>query len=330
MKLNFRKLILGTASIALCAACRAHGESFEETSADPLTTGTPGEVTRSADAGSSDGEGGTVGQGSFRPHWEDGTTCATTPPVEVWKYTASTYIFRQSICTNFEAPFLYLLLGDTRALLLDSGTGHADVRVPVETAMAEWIQLKGLASLPLVVAHTHSHGDHVKGDSFFRNRPNTTVVGYPPQQVATFFTLTQWPTGSATFDLGGRVLDVVPLPGHESAHIAIYDTKEQILFTGDTLYPGRLYIQNWNSYRSSVRRLVDFIDTRQLPVSWVLGAHIEMSTTPGQDYAFQTLKHPNEHALPQPIERLRELDTAAQAMGSTPRRETHPDFIIYP
>jgi hypothetical protein len=34
--------------------------------------------------------------------------------------------------------------------------------------------------------------------------------------------------------------------------------------------------------------------------------------------------------MEQPLERLHQLNTAAQAMGSTPRRETHPDFIIYP
>jgi glyoxylase-like metal-dependent hydrolase (beta-lactamase superfamily II) len=170
----------------------------------------------------------------------------------------------------------------------------------------------------------------VKGDSQFRSRPNTTVVGLQPQQVASFFGLTSWPEGSATFDLGDRVLDIVPLPGHESSHIAVYDREQQLLFTGDTLYPGRLYIQSWSQYRASVKRLVNFVDSQALPVRWVLGAHIEMSTTPGQDYAFQALKHPNEHDMEQPLERLRELNSAAQAMGSTPRREAHDHFIIYP
>jgi glyoxylase-like metal-dependent hydrolase (beta-lactamase superfamily II) len=325
MTLDFKKCLLAGAAAALTLACHGPSEPLDDSADEALRTGANSPVARDANA-----DAGSVFHGTFRERWEDGTTCGSTPKVEVWKHTASTVIFRQSPCTNFEAPFLYLLLGQTRALLLDTGTNHADVKTPVDAAINEWMASQGLASLPLVVAHTHSHGDHVKGDSQFRNRPNTTVVGLQPQQVATFFGLTQWPEGSSTFDLGGRVLDVVPLPGHESSHVAIYDRQSELLFTGDTLYPGRLYIQSWSAYRASTKRLVDFVAQRQLPVRWILGAHIEMSTTEGDDYPFQAMKHPNEHPMQQPYERLTELNRAVQAMGSTPRRETHAHFIIYP
>ena len=62
----------------------------------------------------------------------------------------------------------------------------------------------------------------------------------------------------------------------------------------------------------------------------VLGAHIEMSTTPGQDYAFGAVKHPNEHPLPQGLDQLLELDRAVTALGTTPELDRHPHFIIYP
>lgn len=298
-------------AVASVLACQQHVQPSEEATEEALASRASNDAT-------------------FRDHWEDGTTCGTTPKVESWKYTESTIIFRQSICTNFEAPFLYLLLGKTKAILFDSGTGNADVKGPVDAAINEWMAAQQLSSLPLVVAHSHSHGDHVKGDSQFRNRPNTTVVGLQPQQVATFFGLTSWPDGSSAFDLGERVLDIVPLPGHESSHVAVYDRQQQLLFTGDTLYPGRLYIQSWSQYRTSVKRLVDFVDSQALPVRWVLGTHIEMSKTAGQDFPYQSVKHPNEHALELPLDRLRELNTAAQAMGSTPRHEVHADFIIDP
>lgn len=295
-------------------------------------SGNTGDVLET-DAGADDAA--KVTHGSFPEKWDDGTACATTPKVQVWQYTPSTYIFRQSLCTNFEGPFLYLLLGQKRALLLDTGTNHADVRTPVETAISAWEKDNGLEPLELIVAHTHSHGDHVAGDSQFRNRPNTVLVGRTPQQVAAAFGFSQWPNGVSTLDLGGRLLDVLPLPGHESAHIAAYDRQEELLITGDTLYPGRLYIQNWSQYRTSIRKLVQFVEEggangEALPVRWVLGTHIEMTKTPGQDFPFGAARHPNERELQLTFAHLQELDAAVQAMGSTPRRERHADFYIYP
>ena len=95
-------------------------------------------------------------------------------------------------------------------------------------------------------------------------KPGVTIVKYRQQDVAAFFKLDRqtvngavrrWPETTARFDLGDRQLDVLPLPGHEQAHILVYDAKERLLFTGDTLYPGRLYIDDWSEYRKSAQRL---------------------------------------------------------------------------
>ena len=264
-------------------------------------------------------------------YWENGTTCGTKPDVQLFKYSASTYIFRQSVCTNFEAPFHFLFFGKTRAMLLDTGTGHANLRAAVDTAINEYVAANGItAPYPLMVAHTHSHGDHVAGDRQFRDRPNTTIVGYRPTEVALAFNITDWPTGKAELDLGERVLDVHAFPGHESAHIAVYDRQEQLLFTGDTLYPGRLYIQSWPTFQASIHRLSEWVRNSRVPVKYILGNHIEMNSTPGQDYPFATTTHPNEHPLPLTTEQLFELETATQAMGATPARQAHDHFIIFP
>ncbi len=302
------------------------------TARDPgVSAAEPAEL-RSADAADDASDAGAEAgsiEGTFPASWQNGTSCSTAPDVEVWAHTPSTYILRQSICTNFEAPFVYLLLGNRRALMLDTGTGDANLRAVVDPIVESWRTAQGLESIELVVAHTHSHGDHVRGDGQFVGRPRTTVVGRQPQQVATFFSLSQWPSGSSTFDLGGRELTILPLPGHEAAHIAVYDRQAQLLFTGDTLYPGRLYIQSWSSYRSSVQRLASFVRDAALPVRHVLGAHIEYDTM-GDDYEFQALTHPNEHPLPLGIDQVYELADAVQRMGSAPRRERHPHFYVYP
>ena len=89
-----------------------------------------------------------------------------------------------------------------------------------------------------------------------------------------------WPSGVAEVDLGGRALEVVPIPGHELAHIAVYDRATGLLLTGDTLYPGLLVANDWPVYAASAARLRAFVDSR--PVTFVLGAHIEMTAAPGR------------------------------------------------
>lgn len=76
----------------------------------------------------------------------------------------------------------------------------------------------------LVVAHTHGHGDHVAADAQFADRPRTIVVACEEEAVRSFFGFgDRWPTGAATFDLGGRVLEVLGSPGHHKSAVTVYD-----------------------------------------------------------------------------------------------------------
>ena len=143
-----------------------------------------------------------------------------------------------------------------------------------------------------------------------------------------FFELDDWPDGVVEYDLGGRTVDVLPLPGHQSAHIGVYDRLTGLLLTGDSLYPGRLYIQNFTDYRTSIDDLVVFAATR--PVLWVLGTHIEMTSTPGIDYPIGTTFQPEEAPLELSFFHLLELRDALEAMGNNPQYEIHDRFIIVP
>ena len=61
------------------------------------------------------GSGGSApASNGFPAHWADGLACATEPEVAVWAYDDDTFILRQSLCTNFEGPFLYLLFGEDK------------------------------------------------------------------------------------------------------------------------------------------------------------------------------------------------------------------------
>lgn len=265
--------------------------------------------------------------GSFPEMWQDGTACPEEA-IEVHRYSENTFILRQSLCTSFEGPFLYLLFGSERVLLEDTGDGGIPIQQTVQAVIDGWLEEHGQASIELVVVNSHAHGDHVAGNAQFVGQPNTTVVGYDVADRIAFFGFADWPDEIVQYELGDRTIDVVPIPGHQSAHIALFDRAEGLLLTGDTLYPGRLYIDDFPTYVTSIQRLADFAATQD--VCHVLGTHIEMTTTPGVDFPFGASMHPDEHGLPLTTDHLFELRDAVEAMGDAPMYEIHDDFIVFP
>jgi hydroxyacylglutathione hydrolase len=270
-----------------------------------------------------------VDAGVFPAQWIWGApNCGTDPQIQIHQYNENTFILRQSICTNFEGPFIYLLFGTQKVLMQDTGASNVPLYTTVKGIIDQWLVAHGQSSIQLIVSHTHAHGDHIFNDSQFVGKPNTTVVGTSQTAVKNFFGILDWPNQIVNYDLGGRVVQVIPMPGHQTAHVAVYDAETGFLLTGDTLYPGRLYISSWAQYKASIQRLVDF--TADKTVCHVMGTHIEMSNVPGDDYTIGANSHPNEHPLQLTREHLVELNNACIAMGNTPVLEVHDDFIIYP
>ena len=273
---------------------------------------------------------GCVEEGTFPDEWIDGEDCDTEPKIQVHQYNEDLYILRQSLCTNFEGPFMYLIFGGERVLMQDTGAGDPSLPVAatVYGIIDDWLDAHDRESIELVVSHSHAHGDHAAHDNQFAGRPDTTVVGLSVQAVIDYFGFEDWPQDTVAFDLGGRVVDVVAIPGHQSAHVALYDRRTGLLLTGDSLYPGRLYIGNFSDYVDSIGRLVEFTEDRT--VSWVLGTHIEMTNRDGVDSPFGATFHPNEHPLQLSREHLLELRGALVEMAADPFIEVHDDFIIWP
>lgn len=314
--------------------------SSSTTSLDPTTTGRPdpsttsalgtsssgGEASSSSSSSSSGGVASLCDAGSFPAMWQDGTSCPEDT-VQVHRYSENTFILRQSLCTGFEGPFLYLLFGEDRVLLEDTGYNGVQVASVVTDIIDGWLAEQGRDSIELVVVNSHGHGDHVGGNNQFQGLPNATVVGFDVPSISNFFGIDNWREEIVEYDLGGRVLDVIPIPGHQSAHVAFFDRAEGLLFTGDTLYPGRLYIQDFPTYVSSIERMVDHVESQD--VCWVFGTHIEMTDQPGVDFDFGADEHPNERELQLGLEHLVELRDAVVAMDQ-PEQEVHDDFIIFP
>jgi hydroxyacylglutathione hydrolase len=233
--------------------------------------------------------------GTMDVHWKEGSNdCIKNPqpPIQVHRYNSQTFILRESLCATYEAPFIYLLIGKTKALLIDTGAVADAKTMPLAQTVISLLPDTG-SRLPLLVVHTHGHLDHRSGDDQFRTLPNVEVVPTDLESVKSGLNIADWPNGIGQIDLGDRVIDVIPTPGHHRSHVAYYDRQTGLLFSGDLLLPGRLLIEDADADLASARRVAEFVAQR--PVTYVLGAHIELDES-GKTF-WGTRYHPNERPL---------------------------------
>jgi glyoxylase-like metal-dependent hydrolase (beta-lactamase superfamily II) len=285
--------------------------------------------TGAAHAQAPEPNGAGLERGTLPTEWiTGGPDCAAVPKWQVHAYNSDLYILRESGCTNYEKPFLYLFFGQERALLEDTGAGETNVAEIVNQTMTEWRRRNNRQSIPLVVAHSHGHDDHTAGDAQFAGRPNVTVVPLTVEGTEKAFGIRRWPNDIGAIDLGGRVLDVIAIPGHDPLSVAFYDRRTGILLTGDSLYPGRLYVHDFPAFRASIERLVDF--TQDKLVAHIFGCHIEESKSPFLDYPIGTKYQPEEHVLELSHAHLVELNEALKAVASRPVRYALRDFTVWP
>jgi glyoxylase-like metal-dependent hydrolase (beta-lactamase superfamily II) len=235
--------------------------------------------------------------GSMDVQWDGGAAdCSTSQPrpLQVHRYNERTYILRESPCATYEAPFMYLLIGDAKALLIDTGDVTETQKMPLASTVMSLLPTVGGSKLPLIVVHTHGHLDHRSGDAQFASLPQAQIVGTDLAHVTKYFGFSDWPNGVGQVELGNRTVDVIPTPGHYASHVSYYDRATGLVFTGDFFLPGRLIIDDADADRASAARMTDFIRTR--PVSYVLGGHIELDRN-GHTLEMGSSYHPNERAL---------------------------------
>ncbi len=134
---------------------------------------------------------------------------------------------------------MYLLVGEEKALLIDTGYGAGNLRAFVET----------LTDKPIVVANTHFHPDHSAGNGEFEevyvswnykvDETSVTAEGAGP------FDLAQLPhpdyrkkllRDGDVIELGGRSIEVLDVkPAHCNSSLFFLDRKERMVFCGDEL-----------------------------------------------------------------------------------------------
>lgn len=138
------------------------------------------------------------------------------PDIQVHAYDEHTFILRQNMAVDYEAPFLFLIFGNARAVLIDTGATESaeffPLRRVVDDLIGRWLAEHPRDDYTLLVLHTHAHSDHVAGDAQFADRPRTTVVGADLNSAWEYFGYADAPDRVARVDLGGRVLECLATP----------------------------------------------------------------------------------------------------------------------
>jgi glyoxylase-like metal-dependent hydrolase (beta-lactamase superfamily II) len=186
----------------------------------------------------------------------------------------------------------YLIVGDKQALLFDTGMGISDIRKVTAK----------LTGLPIIVLNSHTHNDHVGGNWQFDTiyamdtdftranaqgsredaqseiAPDQTCgelpKGFDRKTYATRpWKITAYRHDGDRIDLGGRSLEIIATPGHTPDAICLLDGDHGLLFTGDTYYPGTIWLYrpetDLDAYGASIRRLAALAPR----IKMVLGAH---------------------------------------------------------
>lgn len=148
-----------------------------------------------------------------------------------------------------EEVLSYVIEGAGEALVIDSGTGMADIRAAI----------RRVTKKPLILVNTHEHWDHVGGNSQFDRV--LKVANGDRIRIAPF-----------TFE-------VISTPGHSSDSCVFFERKRGWLFSGDTVYFGPIFITgpdaDLGDYKRSLRAI------RRLKARTVFPGHNSYMCSPG-------------------------------------------------
>jgi glyoxylase-like metal-dependent hydrolase (beta-lactamase superfamily II) len=212
------------------------------------------------------------------------------PWFEVYKVAPATFAIYEP--HQAEEVISYLIVGTKQALLFDTGLGIGNIKAIVAR----------LTSRPIVVFNSHTHDDHVGGNwqfpfiygmdtAFTRASAKGSradaqaeiskdqLCGAPPKgfDPAKYSTkpwkISLFVHNGFKVNLGGRTIEIISTPGHTPDSISLIDRASGLLFTGDTFYPGEIWLYRPETdlpeYLESLRKLAAMAPQIKL----VLGAH---------------------------------------------------------
>lgn len=176
----------------------------------------------------------------------------------------------------------YLITGERRALLFDTGPGVRDIATVV----------RALTSLPVTALPSHMHFDHTGGlapfphialadlpilrgcmrDGFLMPTDDL-YVGYWEGMRWTPVRIASWIAPGEVIDLGGRSLELIATPGHSPESVSLFDWRSNLLFAADFVYPGKLYAQIRGADLKSYLETAEALLPRLSDETVILSAH---------------------------------------------------------
>lgn len=153
-----------------------------------------------------------------------------------------------------EGVRFFLLAGDSKALLIDSGmTVHNAKEIAEE-----------LVDLPVELLNTHGDIDHVGSndefDSFYMNPAEASNYYKTQKKTGMLIPVTD----GDIIDLGDRELEIITLPGHTPGSIAVLDKKNRVLISGDPIQDGNIFMfgvqREMHAYLFSLEKLMNYVD----------------------------------------------------------------------
>ncbi len=164
----------------------------------------------------------------------------------------------------------FLIEGDDRAMLIDTGFGDGDLLSFVQS----------LTKLPVFVVNTHADGDHIGcNEQFEEIWMHPAEFDYYAQKGKNCETLHPLWEGDI-ISLGKRKFEILLIPGHTPGSIALFDREHGTLISGDSVQTGTIYLfgqgRNLPAYIISLQKLQKI----QSLVRQVLPSHGDLPLSP--------------------------------------------------
>lgn len=141
----------------------------------------------------------------------------------------------------------YLIVGDTRALMFDAGSGER----PASSRSMREVAAQYAGQKPITLILSHFHYDHIADAAIF---DGVTLLDRPDIRANItdqVFTITPWESldtewrslkvtalisDGEVIDLGERTLTVFNVPGHATESAVLFDRDRNQVFAGDFVY----------------------------------------------------------------------------------------------
>jgi glyoxylase-like metal-dependent hydrolase (beta-lactamase superfamily II) len=203
------------------------------------------------------------------PQWQENFS--------VYKIRFNIFLIRERAC--FEDINCYLFVGKDKALLFDTGLGLGNIKELIT----------GFIKLPIIVLNSHTHYDHISGNYLFDSivglstdysKANTKGMSHEtllsfykqayifsnsllscisPDYFIHPFLVNGFVNDGEKIELGELTLEIIKTPGHSPDGICLFDKADSLLFSGDIINKGTLFLHlpesDFNDFSNSIEKL---------------------------------------------------------------------------